>query len=50
VRCRRAPAPHASIKGTAFDRGQGPTIEGKIVAEKFWELYQARKDVRTTIR
>jgi NAD(P)-dependent dehydrogenase (short-subunit alcohol dehydrogenase family) len=39
-----------TIKGTPFDRGQGPTIEGKTIAEKYWELYTARKDVRTTIR
>jgi NAD(P)-dependent dehydrogenase (short-subunit alcohol dehydrogenase family) len=39
-----------TIKGTAFDRGQGPTIEGKTVAAKYWELYQARKDLRTTLK
>jgi NADP-dependent 3-hydroxy acid dehydrogenase YdfG len=39
-----------TIKGTPFDRGQGPTIEGKTVAEKYWELYKARKDVRTTLK
>jgi NAD(P)-dependent dehydrogenase (short-subunit alcohol dehydrogenase family) len=39
-----------SIKGTPFDRGQPGAIEGKIVAEKYWELYQARKDVRTTLK
>jgi NAD(P)-dependent dehydrogenase (short-subunit alcohol dehydrogenase family) len=39
-----------TIKGTPFDRGQGPTIEGKTVAEKYWELYTARKDVRTTLK
>jgi NADP-dependent 3-hydroxy acid dehydrogenase YdfG len=39
-----------SIKGTGFDRGQPGTIEGKVVAEKFWELYEARKDVRTTLK
>jgi NAD(P)-dependent dehydrogenase (short-subunit alcohol dehydrogenase family) len=38
-----------TIKGTPFDRGQGPTIEGKAVAEKYWELYTARKDLRTTL-
>ncbi len=39
-----------TIKGTPFDRGQGPTIEGKTVAAKYWELYTARKDVRTTLK
>ena len=39
-----------SIKGTAFDRGQGPAIEGKTVAEKYWDLYTARKEVRTTLK
>jgi NADP-dependent 3-hydroxy acid dehydrogenase YdfG len=39
-----------SIKGTAFDRGQPGTIEGTVVADKFWQLYQARKDVRTTLK
>jgi NAD(P)-dependent dehydrogenase (short-subunit alcohol dehydrogenase family) len=38
-----------SIKGTPFDRGQ-LTIEGKTVAAKFWELYTARRDLRTTIK
>lgn len=39
-----------TIKGTPFDRGQGPTIEGKTVAEKYWELYTARKELRTVLR
>jgi NAD(P)-dependent dehydrogenase (short-subunit alcohol dehydrogenase family) len=39
-----------TIKGTPFDRGQGPTIEGKTVAEKYWELYTTRKDIRTTLK
>jgi len=39
-----------TIKGTPYDRGGRPTIEGRVVAEKFWELYQARKDVRTIVR
>jgi NAD(P)-dependent dehydrogenase (short-subunit alcohol dehydrogenase family) len=38
-----------TIKGTPFDRGQ-PSIEGKTVADKYWELYTARKDLRTTIK
>jgi len=39
-----------TIKGTPFDRGQGPTIEGSTVAARYWELYTARKELRTTIR
>lgn len=39
-----------TIKGTSFDRGNGPTIEGSKVAAKYWELYTARRDLRTTIR
>jgi NAD(P)-dependent dehydrogenase (short-subunit alcohol dehydrogenase family) len=38
-----------SIKGTPFDRGQA-TIEAKTVADKYWELYTARKELRTTIK
>ena len=41
---------NGTIKGTPFDRGQGPVIEGKAVAEKYWELYLARQDVRTTLK
>jgi len=39
-----------TIKGTSFDTGQGPTIEGTTVAHKYWELYTARKDLRTTLK
>lgn len=39
-----------TIKGTSFDRGNGPTIEGSKVAAKYWELYTARRDLRTTIK
>jgi len=39
-----------TIKGTPFDRGNTPTIEGSTVAAKYWELYTARRDLRTTIR
>ena len=35
-----------SIKGTPFDQGQA-TIEGKTVAARYWELYTARKELRT---
>ena len=40
---------NGTIKGTPFDRGQ-PAIEGKTVAEKYWELYKARTDLRTTLK
>ena len=30
-----------TVKGTAFDRGQGG-IEGAVIAERFWELHQRR--------
>ncbi|HVU49750.1 MAG TPA: SDR family NAD(P)-dependent oxidoreductase [Polyangia bacterium] len=39
-----------SIKGTAFDRGDGSAIDPKTVAAKYWEIYTARKDVRTTVK
>ena len=39
-----------TIKGTPFDRGTGPTLEGNVVAAKYWELYTARRELRTTIR
>jgi NADP-dependent 3-hydroxy acid dehydrogenase YdfG len=39
-----------TIKGTTFDRGNGPTIEGGTVAAKYWELYTTRRELRTTIR
>jgi hypothetical protein len=39
-----------TIKETAFDGDKSATIESKTVAEKFWELYTARKDVRATLR
>ncbi len=38
-----------SIKGTPSDQGQA-TIDGKTVAEKYWDLYTARKDVRATLK
>lgn len=39
-----------AIKGTPFDRGNGPTIEARTVAAKYWELYSARSELRTTLR
>jgi NADP-dependent 3-hydroxy acid dehydrogenase YdfG len=38
------------IKGTAFDQGQMSAIEGSTVAAKYWELYTARKVLRTTLK
>jgi NAD(P)-dependent dehydrogenase (short-subunit alcohol dehydrogenase family) len=38
------------IKGTSFDQGKMPAIEGSTVAAKYWELYTARKDLRTTLK
>jgi len=38
------------IKGTAFDQGQMPAIEGATVANKYWELYTGRKVLRTTLK
>jgi NADP-dependent 3-hydroxy acid dehydrogenase YdfG len=38
------------IKGTAFDQGQMPAIEGRTVAAKYWELYTGRKVLRTTLK
>jgi len=35
------------IKGTVWDAGGG--IEASKVAEKFWELYQARGDIRARV-
>ena len=35
------------IKGTPSDNGQG--MPGSRVADAFWELYRARKDVRTRV-
>lgn len=37
------------IKGTPFDQGSRPPIDGRTVAAKYWELYTARKDLRTTL-
>jgi len=33
-----------------FDQGKMPAIEGSRVAAKYWELYTARKELRTTIQ
>jgi NAD(P)-dependent dehydrogenase (short-subunit alcohol dehydrogenase family) len=36
------------VKGTAWDNGQGG-IESAAIANKFWELYQARDEIRARI-
>lgn len=38
-----------TIKGTPFDQGNRPAIEGSTVAAKYWELYTARSELRTTL-
>ena len=38
------------LAGVTTNGGDGSAIEGKTVAEKYWELYTARKDVRTTLK
>jgi NAD(P)-dependent dehydrogenase (short-subunit alcohol dehydrogenase family) len=37
-----------AVKGTAFDSG-GASIEASAIADKFWELYQARGEIRARI-
>ncbi|AKV03676.1 Short-chain dehydrogenase/reductase SDR [Labilithrix luteola] len=37
-----------TVKGTAFDSGNA-TLDPAAIADKFWGLYTARKDVSTTI-
>lgn len=39
----------ASVKGTPFDSGNA-TLEASTVAEKFWEVFQGRKEASVTIR
>jgi NAD(P)-dependent dehydrogenase (short-subunit alcohol dehydrogenase family) len=39
-----------TVKGTAFDNGQGgATIDPAAVADKFWNLYKARNEIRAEI-
>lgn len=38
------------IKGTSFDQGHTPAIEASTVAATYWDLYTARKVLRTTLR
>jgi hypothetical protein len=37
-----------NIKGSAWDKGAA-TVDGSMVANKFWELYQARREVRARV-
>jgi len=39
-----------TIKGTSSDRGGAMSIDNNAVADKYWELYTTRKDVRATIK
>jgi len=36
-----------TIQGTPWDTGS--SIDPKIVADQFWELYQARGEIRTRV-
>jgi NADP-dependent 3-hydroxy acid dehydrogenase YdfG len=36
------------VKGTAFDQGNG-TIEARAVADKFWSLYEDRREIRAQV-
>jgi NAD(P)-dependent dehydrogenase (short-subunit alcohol dehydrogenase family) len=37
-----------AVKGTRWDRGQA-NLDASVIAAKFWELHQARKDVRARV-
>ncbi len=37
------------VKGTAFDQGGPGGLEGKAIADKFWEIHTARKDVTVNV-
>jgi NAD(P)-dependent dehydrogenase (short-subunit alcohol dehydrogenase family) len=39
-----------TIKGTTFDRGEATAIEGKTVADKYWDMYTTRNEARVTIK
>jgi NAD(P)-dependent dehydrogenase (short-subunit alcohol dehydrogenase family) len=38
----------AAVKGTAFDGGQA-TLEATTIAEKFWSLYSARREISAKV-
>jgi NADP-dependent 3-hydroxy acid dehydrogenase YdfG len=38
-----------TVKGTAWDRGGSPAIDPAAIANKFWELYQARGEIRARV-
>ena len=38
-----------TVKGTAWDSGKAPAIEGAAIADKFWELYKARREIRARV-
>jgi hypothetical protein len=35
-----------TIKGSSFDTGNG-NLDGSVVAQKFWDLFQARTETST---
>jgi hypothetical protein len=37
-----------TVKGTAWDSG-GATLEASTIANKFWEMYRARTELRAQI-
>lgn len=39
---------HGTIKGTSW--GNGSSIDPAIIAEKYWELYQSRRETRADIK
>ncbi|HEY1955998.1 MAG TPA: SDR family NAD(P)-dependent oxidoreductase [Polyangiaceae bacterium] len=39
---------NGTVKGTSFDRGNA-TLDPKVIAEKFWSLYQARSETYATV-
>ncbi len=38
-----------TVKGTAWDNGSA-TIDAKTIADRFWDLYQLRKDLSVTVQ
>lgn len=38
-----------AVKGTPWDNGDAPAIEGAAIADQFWDLYQARGAIRARV-
>jgi NADP-dependent 3-hydroxy acid dehydrogenase YdfG len=38
-----------TVKGTAWDNGSGPTIDPATIANKYWELYTNRGEIRARV-